>query len=168
MENVFKWNTFKCCTEISDNVNSRLFTVNSKMTCSLSLPKTVNGTIFYFKSTWTFTCPVWFITIFGQYIVRELLAWQLDDNGYGNVNVFGLGGIDLRCCWIAAAVGYCCCCRLLLLQSKYRNLLLPINMPIQCCEYLRHTAAAQVSYIITCSRSVQVELGKVEGFRGTA
>ncbi len=79
------------------------------------------------------------------------------------INVFGLDGIDLlRCCWIAAAVGYCCC-RLLLLQRKYRNLILPIHAQIWCCEY---TAAAQVAYI-TYSRSVQVELGKVEGFRGT-
>ncbi len=32
------------------------------------------------------------------------------------MSMFGLGRIDLlRCCWIAAAVGYCCCCKLLLL-----------------------------------------------------
>ncbi len=71
--------------------------------------------------------------------------------------------------YYVAAAGYCCCCRLLLLllQSKYRNLLLPINTLIQCCEYLRHTAAAKITYIITCSRSIQVELGKVKGFKGS-
>ncbi len=37
--------------------------------------------------------------------------------------------------------------------------------PIWCCEYLRHAAAAQIAYKITCSRSIQVELGKVEGFQ---
>ncbi len=41
---------------------------------------------------------------------------------------------------------------LLLLQSKYINLLLPIHTQIQCCEHLRH--------LMTCSRSIQVELGK--------
>ncbi len=66
---------------------------------------------------------------------------------------------------ITAAVGYCCCCRLLQLrQSKYRNLLLPIHTPIRWCEYLKHTAAAQIACIITRSRSLQVEL-KVEVFR---
>ncbi len=41
-------------------------------------------------------------------------------------------------CPNAAAVGYCCCCRLLLLllQSKLMNLLLPVHMLIQCCEYI--------------------------------
>jgi len=34
-------------------------------------------------------------------------------------------------------------------------------------EYLRHTVAAQTAYKITRSRSAQVELGKVEGFRET-
>ncbi len=72
------------------------------------------------------------------------------------------------CYSAAAAGGYCCSCRLLLLlQSKYRNLLLPIHAVMRCCEYLRHTAAAQIAYKITHSRSIQVELGKVEGFRGT-
>ncbi len=71
-------------------------------------------------------------------------------------------------CSAAAAVGYCCCCRLfLLLQRKCGNLLLPIHTLIRCFEYLRHTAAAQTAYIITYSRSIQVELGKVEGFRVT-
>ncbi len=37
---------------------------------------------------------------------------------------------------------------------------------IQCCEYLRHISAAQIAYKITHSRTIQVELGKVEGFRG--
>ncbi len=30
------------------------------------------------------------------------------------------------------------------------------------CEYLRHNAVAQMAYKITHSRSIQVELGKVE------
>ncbi len=47
------------------------------------------------------------------------------------------------------------------------NLLLPMHMAIRCCEYLRHTAAAQIAYKIIPSRSTQVELGKVEGFRET-
>ncbi len=108
------------------------------------------------------SCMIWDI----------ILSWQLSED-YSmvmdmTVNVFGLGGIDLLCCWIAAAVGYCCCCRLLLLlQSKYRNLLLPMHTPIRGCEYLRHTAAAQIAYKITRSRSIQVEQGKVECFRGT-
>jgi len=38
-------------------------------------------------------------------------------------------------------------------------------MVIQCREYLRCTAAAQIAYKITRSRYIQVELGKVEGFR---
>ncbi len=38
-----------------------------------------------------------------------------------------------------------------------------MHMVIWCCEYLRHTAAAQIAYKITHSRSIQVELGKVEG-----
>ncbi len=63
----------------------------------------------------------------------------------------------------AAAVGYCCFYRLLLLQSKYSNLLLPIHEQTQHAEYFRHTAAAQIAYvIITHSRSIQVER-----FRGT-
>ncbi len=98
------------------------------------------------------------------------ILWRfLYGNGYDNVSVFGLGGIDLLLCWNATAVGYCCCCRLLLLvQSKYWNLLLPIHtIHIWCCEYLRHTVVAQIAYIITRGRSIQVELGKVEGFRGT-
>ncbi len=62
------------------------------------------------------------------------------------------------------AVGYRCCCRLLLL--------LPVHTPIICCEYLRHTAAAQIACVyilynninnvISQFRSIQVELGKVE------
>ncbi len=37
-----------------------------------------------------------------------------------------------------------------------------MHMVIQCREYLRHTAAAKIAYKITHSRSIQVELGKVE------
>ncbi len=46
-------------------------------------------------------------------------------------------------------------------------MLLPMHTAIWCYEYLRHTAAAQIASKITRSRSIQVELGKVEGFRGT-
>ncbi len=42
-----------------------------------------------------------------------------------------------------------------------------MHMAIRYCEYLRHTAAAQIAYKITRSRSTQVALGKVEGFRET-
>ncbi len=107
-----------------------------------------------------------------QLIKKIFLSWQLSEhilnrNWYDNVGVFGLGGIDLLLCWNAAAVGYCCCCRLLLLvQNKYRNSPLPIHTAIRCCEYLRQTVVVQIAYIITSGRSIQVELGKVEGFRG--
>ncbi len=42
-----------------------------------------------------------------------------------------------------------------------------MHTAIQCCEYLRHAAAAQIAYKITHSISIQVELWKVVGFRGT-
>ncbi len=45
--------------------------------------------------------------------------------------------------------------------------LLPMHMAIRCREYLRHTAAAQIAYKITRSRSIQVELEKVEDLRET-
>ncbi len=56
------------------------------------------------------------------YDLKLFQSWQLSKGlawwWYDNVNVFGLGGIDLlHCCWIAAAVGYCCSCRLLLLRQ---------------------------------------------------
>ncbi len=72
-------------------------------------------------------------------------------------------GLDFNLCfvcgsrpWGAAALLLCllicllnffkCYFRLLLLlQSKYRNLLLSIHTLIRCCEYLRHTAAAQIA-----------------------
>ncbi len=38
-------------------------------------------------------------------------------------------------------------------------------MVIQCHEYLRHTAAAQIAYKITCSRSLQVEYEEGGGFQ---
>ncbi len=53
------------------------------------------------------------------------------------------------------------------LMQAYRIFLLPMHTAIRCCEYLRHAAAAQIAYKITRSRSIQVELGKVEGFRET-
>ncbi len=34
---------------------------------------------------------------------------------------------------------------------------------MRCCEYLRRTAAAQIVYAISRSRSILVGLGKVEG-----
>jgi len=56
--------------------------------------------------------------------------------------MFGLGGIDLL-----ASTG-------LATANTYKT---------HCCEQVRHAAAVQNS-IITRSRSIQVELGKVEGF----
>jgi len=45
----------------------------------------------------------------------------------GNVNVFGLGGIDL--------------------QSKYRDLPQPKHSQTWCGEHVRHDAAAHVTYM---------------------
>ncbi len=76
-------------------------------------------------------------------------------NGYDSVNVFGLNRSA------TLLLLNCCCCRfVLLLQIKNRNLLLPIR----CCEYLRPTAGTQIANKLTHSRSIQVELGRVEGF----
>ncbi len=59
---------------------------------------------------------------------------------------------------IAVVVDYCC-------GKLYGNMLLPMHTRIHCREYLRHTAATQIAHKLTRSGSVQVELGKVEGFR---
>ncbi len=88
------------------------------------------------------------------------LSWKLvgrfeHGNGYDSVNVFGLNRSA------TLLLLNCCCCRfVLLLQIKNRNLLLPIR----CCEYLRPTAGTQIANKLTHSRSIQVELGRVEGF----
>ncbi len=73
-----------------------------------------------------------------------------------NVNVFGLGGIDAT-----------------LLQSKSRDLLLPNyihNMLLWackkycCCKYIIHERTPYTIHESPRSRSIQVEVGKVEGF----
>ncbi len=61
---------------------------------------------------------------------------------------------------IAVVIDYCCC-------KQVQELATANAYVIRCREKLRHTAAAQIAYKITRSRSIQVELGKVEGFRET-
>ncbi len=64
-------------------------------------------------------------------------------------------------------VGYCCSCRLSDSSIQDLSTANAYGDTVRCCEYLRHAAAAQIAYKITRSRSIQVELGKVEGFRET-
>ncbi len=57
---------------------------------------------------------------------------------------------------IAIVVDYCCCCKQvqeLATANAYGDMV--------------HTAAAQIAYNITRCRTIQVELGKMEGFRET-
>jgi len=49
MKKQFKY--VKCRAGNSGNVNLHFFTVNHTMTCSYSLPRTVNLTVFYSKIT---------------------------------------------------------------------------------------------------------------------
>ncbi len=79
--------------------------VNKNNSCSLK------SAILYAKLLWMFI----YLYIY-KYFSHDNYLKSLAGDGYDNVNVFGLGGIDLlHRCWIAAAVGYCCSCRLLLL-----------------------------------------------------
>ncbi len=58
---------------------------------------------------------------------------------------------------IAVVVDYCCC--------KQTQGLATDNTCSDTVLWVSHTAAEQIAYNITRSRSIQVELGKVEGFR---
>ncbi len=82
------------------------------------------------------------------------------DNVYDNVNVFGLGGIGLL---------HCCCCGRTSTETCYcqyiHNMLLWACKKHCCCTYNIH----EITPIYNIhgsprSRSIQVELGKEEGF----
>jgi len=63
-------------------------------------------------------------------------SWSVwHGNGYGNANMFGLGGIDLLLLIIAAA-------------EQVQDLLLPIHAQTHCREHVRHAAAAAAQYSI--------------------
>ncbi len=82
-------------------------------------------------------------------------------NVHDNVNVFGLGRIDLlRCCCDRASTETCYC------QYIY-NMLLWACKKYCCCKYNIHEITPYSIHESPRSRSIQVELGKVEGFWST-
>ncbi len=72
-------------------------------------------------------------------------------------NVFGLGVIDLLCCCCCRASTETCYCQYI------QDMLLWACMKFCCCTYNTYESPPYSIQESPCSRSIQVELGKVEG-----
>ncbi len=119
-----------------------------------------NSFLFYlaFIAFWKRALHIYIYIYIYIYVHHNNSRRDWDGNVHDNVNVFGLGRIDLLHCCGRSSIEACYC-------QYIHNMLLWACTKHWCCTYNIHEITPPPSvHESPHSRSIQVELGKVEGF----